>query len=77
MWSRSRSLPIDLPVVRAPSTPRARALSRALVAFASLAGLSLIAIALVAPRALNAGMPVALLFYPVLWAAAIAAYRRY
>jgi len=71
-----RSTPVGLPASRGPSTVRARLVSRALLALAGGSGLSLIGIALLAPRALNAGLPVALLFYPMLWAAAIAAHRR-
>ena len=73
MWSRS--VPVHLFPPRGANTARVRAAGGALLALATLAGLSLIAIALCAPTALASGLPVALLFYPVLWAAAIAAYR--
>jgi len=69
-------MPVGLPASRGARTLRARLTGHALLGAASAAGLGLIAVALLAPRALNAGLPVALLFYPLLWAAAIAVHRR-
>lgn len=73
---RAHSLPVGLPATRGPSTRRARLLGRALVAVASAAGLGLCLVALLAPRALSVGLPVVLLFYPLLWTVAIAVHRR-
>ena len=69
-------MPVGLPASRGPSALRTRVLSRALLATATAAGLGLCAIALLAPKALSAGLPVVLLFYPMLWAVAIAVHRR-
>jgi hypothetical protein len=71
-----RAVPVGLPATRGPSTRAHRLASRALLAAASAAGLGLCGIALLAPRALNAGLPVVLLFYPLLWTVAIAVHRR-
>lgn len=73
---RARSLPVSLPASRGPSTRGQRLASRALLALASASGLSLCLVALLTPQALAAGLPVVLLFYPLLWTVAIAVHRR-
>ncbi len=73
---RARSMPVGLPATRGPSTRGQRLASRAVVALATAAGLGLCLVALFAPRSLDAGLPVVLLFYPLLWTVAIALHRR-
>jgi hypothetical protein len=73
---RARAIPVGLPANRGPSTRATRLTGHALLAVASAAGLGLCAIAVFDPRALTAGLPVAMLFYPLLWTAAIAVRRR-
>jgi ABC-type Fe3+-siderophore transport system permease subunit len=73
---RARSIHVGLPPSRGPSTRGQRLASRALLGVASAAGLGLCLVALLAPRSLDAGLPIMLLFYPLLWAVAIAVHRR-
>lgn len=73
---RARAIPVGLPATRGPSSRRTRLASHALLAVAIVAGMGLCAVALLDPRSLSAGLPVAMLFYPLLWAAAIALRRR-